>query len=92
MLDLTKIDSALSVAESNAKEAASLGKCFNKELMVWILTEVKDIMFRPDGSKRGSFIISKGRMILFLVKLGAKVADCLLSKDKTNDADDVIQH
>lgn len=92
MLDLTRIDSAIVAGKAKtAKEALNIGKCFNRDLMIWILEEVKEIIFRPDGTRRSSFLIGKGRLILFVIRLAAKVADCLLD-NKPTDPGSQITH
>ena len=64
------------IAEAGTSMAAP-SKCFNGELMVWILTELKAILFRADGSKRNSLLVSKGKLLVFALALAAKVGKCL---------------
>lgn len=71
-----ELDEAIQLSKKEMDMAAP-SKCFNAELMAWILTEIKSLLFRPDGAKRNSMLVNKGRLIVFALALAGKVAKCL---------------
>jgi hypothetical protein len=89
MLTLKELDEAIEL-NASANAANSLGTCFNADLMAWILTEIKAMLFKTDGTRRSSILVGKGRLIMFALTLAGKVAKCLFDNRKRKEQD--IQH
>lgn len=84
MLTLKELDEAIEL-NANANASGSLGSCFNGELMAWILTEIKSMLFKADGTRRNSILVGKGRLIMFAITLAGKIAKCLFDNRKRKE-------
>ena len=86
MLTVQEINDAIEINEQQ-RTAGSMGQCFNADLMQWILTEIKAMLFKEDGSRRSSILVGKGRLIVFALTLAGKIAKCLFDHRKKKAPD-----